>query len=244
MGVLRFDISAWVLRCFAMGFMVLDHLWATVVPGQEWMAWAGRLAYPIFAFLLTEGYRHTGNFKKYLSRMALFALISEVPFDLMGYGTAFFPFHQNVLWTFCLGLLAMNALDKLKAKQKPWLAIPLGAGLMLLLYLAGLLTMADYGGWGVMTVLVFFLFPGNTWWEKAAQVVLLYLINWEFMGSQTLPVEIFGLAMELPRQGMAVFALPLIWLYKGRQGPKTHITKWIGYWFYPVHALILGLLNG
>ncbi len=233
------QLSAWTLRVLAMAFMLCDHLWATLVPGNLWLTCVGRLAFPIFAFLLAEGYRHTGNFKKYLGRMALFAFVAEVPFDLMAYSTAVFPFHQNVLWTFCIALLVMKGLDNMRLRFKPWLSLPLMAGLALLGYLAGLLLMVDYGGWGVMMVLVFWLFPGKTWLEKLCQLICLYVINWNFMGGMLVPVGSF----DFPVQGLAVLALPLIWLYKGKQGLRTPFTKWVGYWFYPAHALVLYLLS-
>lgn len=233
------QLSAWGLRVLAMAFMLCDHLWATLIPGNLWLTMVGRLAFPIFAFLLAEGYRHTGNFKKYVKRMALFAVIAEIPFNLMAYSMPLFPFHQNVLWTFCIALLTMKELDRIKSRFQLWLSLPLMAGLVLVSYLAGLLLMVDYGGWGVMMVLIFWLFPGRNWWEKVAQLVCLYFINWEFMGSMMVPLGSF----EIPLQGLAVLALPLIWLYQGKQGSHTPFTKWVGYWFYPVHALVLYLLS-
>ncbi len=100
----RFDISSAGLHILAMTFMLLDHMWATVTPGQEWMTCVGRMAFPIFAFMIVEGYFHTHDLKKYLLRMVAFALISEVPFDLMYEGLAFYPYHQNVMWTFLIAL--------------------------------------------------------------------------------------------------------------------------------------------
>ncbi len=232
------NLTAWALRLLAMGFMLLDHLWATIIPGQIWMTCVGRLAFPIFAFLLAEGYRHTSDFKKYLKRMALFALISEIPFNLMAYGMVIFPFHQNVLWTFCLALIAMRDIDRLKPKVRPWLAYLMGAAVAYVYHMVGQLAMVDYGGWGILMVLVFYLFPGVNWQQKLAQLACIYLINWEWMGSMHLPIGTFA----LPIQGLAIFALPLIWCYRGQQGPRTRLTKWLGYWFYPVHCLILGLL--
>ena len=172
----KFDLSSAGLHILAMGFMLLDHLWATVVPGNEWMTCVGRLAFPIFAFLIVEGYFHTRNLKKYLLRLLLCALISEIPFNLMYAGRIFYPLHQNGLWTFLisLGLIRWNE----RLREAPLWRRCLRFGLTLVVgMIVGTLTMVDYYGYGVMMVLVFYFFRGDELWQKAGRILGLYWIN-------------------------------------------------------------------
>ena len=118
------DLSASSLHILAMGLMLLDHLWATIVPGQDWMTCAGRLAYPIFAFLLAEGYAHTSSFQRYASRLLFWAVVSEIPFNLMYSSQAIYPYHQNVLWTLLIALCAMRLADLVREKLPVWLGLP------------------------------------------------------------------------------------------------------------------------
>ncbi|MEG2678032.1 MAG: TraX family protein, partial [Oscillospiraceae bacterium] len=122
-------IDASALRLIAISAMLLDHLWGTVVPGNQWMTCVGRIAFPIFAFQLVEGYFHTKSLKKYLLRMLAFAIISEIPFDLMTAGTVFYPFHQNVIFTLLIGLLMIAGIEKVRQKNRVLLTISAGTGI-------------------------------------------------------------------------------------------------------------------
>ena len=68
-------LDAMSLRLLALGLMLLDHLWGTIVPGNMWMTYVGRLAFPIFAFQVTEGFFHTSDRKRYMQRLLLFGLL-------------------------------------------------------------------------------------------------------------------------------------------------------------------------
>lgn len=230
----RFGLNSAALRLLAILFMLLDHLWATVVPGNLWMTCAGRLAFPIFAFQLCEGYRHTGDFRRYCLRLLLFAMLSEIPFNLFYAGSVLFPFHQNVMFTLLLGLLAIRQADMLRREQgikrKSLRCLALLAVLA-----GGVLLFPDYGLRGVMTVLCFFVFREHRLFQLAAMAVL----NIFTFKGQTIPVSLFGLAYDFPIQGFALLALPLIWLYNGEKGPGGKGLRLFWYIFYPLHMLAL-----
>ena len=230
----RFGLDSTALRLLAILFMVLDHLWATVVPGNLWLTCLGRLAFPIFAFQLCEGYRHTSDYRRYRRRLLVFALLSEIPFNLFYAGSVIFPFHQNVLFTLLLGLLAMRQADRLRReegiKKKSLRCLAL-----LLILAGGVVLFPDYGLMGVMTVLCFFVFRDHRLFQLAAMAVL----NIFAFKGQTIPVSLGALAFDFPIQGFALLALPLIWLYNGEKGRGGKGLRLFWYIFYPLHMLAL-----
>ena len=173
----QFDLSAAALHILAMALMLCDHLWATLLPAQEWMTAVGRIAFPIFAFMAVEGYFHTHSFKRYAQRMLVFAILSEIPFDLMYGGTWFYPVHQNVIWTLLIGLLGIRAMEAVREKGKTWLYVLTCVGVTALGAALGTLSMVDYYGSGVLTVFVFYFFHGREWWKLLGQILALYWIN-------------------------------------------------------------------
>ena len=236
-------ISSFTLHIIAMLLMLCDHFWATILFQYDWLTWVGRLAYPIFAFMLVEGYFHTHNLKKYMGRLLFWAILSEIPFNLMYGGGLIYPFHQNVLWTFLIALsgvfLARKAEKKLQHKLA---AIPVWVLCIAVCYVLGILGMTDYYGFGVLTVFLFVLLPGDAWWQKLGQLAGLYWINCEGLGGELLTISVNGHAVEFPEQGLALFALLPIWLYHGRQGCHSKAFQYTCYAFYPVHMLLLSVL--
>lgn len=239
----RFDISAAVLHILAMVLMLMDHLWATLLPAQDWLTCAGRVAFPIFAFMSVEGYFHTHNFKKYAQRMLLFSVLSEIPFDLMYGGTWFYPVHQNVIWTLLMGLLGIHLMETVRKKQKPWVYVLVSAGVVAAGGILGTLCMVDYYGVGVLTVFIFYFFRGRKWWCLLGQLLALYWVNVQMLGGLMYPIQLFGMEFELCQQGLALLALLPIWLYRGRQGYHSKPFQYACYAFYPVHMLILVLVQ-
>ena len=238
----KFEITSLSLHILAMGFMLCDHLWGTIVPGHDWLTCIGRIAFPIYAFLLVEGYFHTKNLKKYVSRLLIFAILSEIPFNLAIGGRLFYPIHQNVIWSFLisLGLLCWNR--KVQG-SKLWKRVLVAMASILLGSLAGLLTMVDYYHAGILTVLAFYFFRGKKWWQYAGQLLCLWYINVEILGAFGYELSLLGHDFFLTRQGLALLALIPIWLYRGRQGHHSKTFQYACYAFYPLHLLILGVIK-
>lgn len=233
-------LNATHLKLIAMVCMLLDHMWATVIPGNLWMTCVGRIAFPVFAFQVAEGYAHTKNFKRYLLRMFLFALVSEVPFNLMMGGRWYYPFQQNVMFTFCLSLLLLRIIDRARARHWALGLVAIVAG-ALVGYCVGTLTFVDYYGYGILMVLAFWLFREVPFGWFIQLAAMLY-INLHMMGGMEIELSLFGASVMFPDQGFAVLAMIPIGLYNGRQGIWSRTFQYAVYAFYPVHMLILALI--
>ena len=239
----RIETTSMSLHMMAMLFMLCDHLWGTVVPGNDWLTCVGRLAFPIFAFMLVEGYFHTRNLKKYVGRLLLFAVISEIPFNLALGSSLFYPIHQNVLWSFLIsiGLIYWN--ERAGKTGKIWKSVAVGILSVILGYLVGLLTMVDFYHAGILTVLVFYFFRQRKWWGYIGQLLCLWYINVEMLGGLSYEWQVLGETVWVSQQSFALLALIPIWLYRGRQGPHSKVLQYTYYAFYPVHLLVLGLVK-
>lgn len=167
------------LKLIASVAMLLDHIGATMLP-WEWLRVVGRLAFPIYCFLLSEGVAHTRSARRYVLRLAAIALLAEVPFDLLLYGKLTFT-RQNVMFTLILGVLAVKSMEK---TDRIWIKI-------LVCTLAILLAewlQVDYGGAGVLLILSMVLVRSMT--ERVLAMASIFLV----MGG----IQIFGLLALIP----------------------------------------------
>lgn len=111
----------------------------------------GRLAFPIYAFLIVEGFLHTKHLKKYALTLLAFAFLSEVPFDLASFQTPLETTYQNVFFTLFLGLMTLYGFQKMKSVGGiPWIALLIGGGLAELIR-------SDYGAYGVGIIFLFYI---------------------------------------------------------------------------------------
>lgn len=223
-------MSSFALHIWAMLLMLCDHLQLTLLPDLPILRCVGRLAFPLFAFMAVEGYLHTRSLKKYLLRLLMLAVISEIPFDLLVSGSVFDPMHQNVIWTIILGLCCIRAFENISADLKKMLS----AVVIIASLAAAIIARVDYSSAGVLTLLAFYAFRGNTVRCRLMQLLSLAFINLVLLG---------GIGFAFPYQALAVLSLPIIWLYDGSQGPHNGFIKTANYLFYPAHMLILALFS-
>ena len=206
-------INTFALKWIAFISMLIEHIGAILFPSSEILRIIGRLAFPIFAYLLVEGFVYTKDVKKYMIRLGIFALISEVPFNLAFFGSIFAPYHQNVFFELFLGILMLYLM--LKAPSKVNQIIILIALLLISDWL-----FLDYGSWGLLMIFVFYRFRE----QKILKLALMVLIN--FLMGYT--------------QIYAGFAALPIAFHNRELGPKM---KMFFYAFYPAHLIILFLIS-
>lgn len=181
----------------------------------------GRLGFPIFCFLLIEGFLHTRNVWKYAFRLFLFALISEIPFNLAFIGSTFYDGYQNVFFTLFLGLFALIAIQFIEKKLTThvWLRYLLIVPVTIIFMIIANFLKTDYSAMGVLTIVIMYILRNNRAWEMVG-------------GCATLTVMSFS-------EITAFFTLIPISKYNGERGLSL---KYIFYAFYPVHLLILYLI--
>ena len=232
------SLSGTALKRIACLSMLLDHIGASLLenglfkqesfwPGgvqlDDVLRLAGRLAFPIFAFQIAEGCIRTHDRRRYALRLLLFAVLTEVPFDLAFSGRPLDPSYQNVLWTLLAGALVCWAADwaqRTPAALHLLAATAAFAGAFWLLEVCH----TDYGGWGMALILLFHLSRGNRLIQLAGLAVFCV-------------ASVGGVSIEL----YALVSLAFIWLYDGRRGYCSRPIQWLCYAFYPVHLLLLWL---
>jgi hypothetical protein len=210
------------LKTVALATMIIDHYGAIFQSGVNIYRIIGRIAFPVYCFLLVEGYFHTGDMKRYGKRLLLFAIVSEIPFDLAFYGKIGFA-HQNIFFTLFIGLAAIYFIENKEGKYSFNNSIVIAA--------AGILAMVfsvDYNIMGVIYILSFY-FTRN--FPKKRQIV--------YMAS----IMLFTNFMSSPLQQFSLLALPLIYFYNGELGLKNKFLQIMFYAAYPLHLLLFYFLK-
>lgn len=245
------------LKLVALFSMLLDHLAKAVlftgalsgvlgVSGdlhlRTMMMAVGRLAFPIFAWFTAEGCKKTKAPKKYLLRMLIFAILSEIPFRLCFYGRITGFITGNVIFTFLFSALAIFASQWLREKKLPYgLAVLIPS---LIAMAACWMIYTDYNAWGCALVLLLYYMPN----EKGRLLglgawITLFQLIWKGSNGGSL-TWISGNDYNLLLQWMVeMLAVLFLAAYNGEKGSDKPWAKWLFYWFYPIHLLLLYLIR-
>lgn len=223
-------IDAFCLKIIAIVGMTLDHI--GIAFGEYLPLWAestlyafGGLTFPIMAFLLCEGYRHTRSVKKYALRLLLFAIITQVPYmwALMN--------QLNVLFTLLLGLLAITCVERIK---NPVLRTLVIAGF------TAASVVCDWGLMGVPMVLMYYYIR-----KKSMKLILPVMVPFLVMGVTSIEALFSGYLQALPQLLYVIvgcgLTVPLLGRYQGQRGRPA---KYLFYIYYPLHIAVLGLARG
>lgn len=205
--------------------MLLDHIGATMVQGYA-LRIIGRIAFPIFCFLMAEGTFYTKNPRKYGLRLMIGALLSEIPFDLAFRGKLTWEY-QNVMLTLFLGFLTVEIIQRTEFDIVKVLAVSGGFAL-------AEWANTDYGGFGVLLVVLFSQTRGKLWFQTIMVAMFSWMIN-------SLKIPVLGILV--PIEMFAIFAMIPIALYSGRKVTSNRAVQWGFYLFYPVHLMILVLVR-
>lgn len=243
------EIAGSTLKIIALVTMLIDHIAATLllelirdgIGGKAlidvyWvMRSVGRMAFPIYCFLLVEGFKYTSDRTKYALRLFCFAAISEIPFDMAFNGGKADMSSNNVFFTLFIGLLTIIVIDWIKAVRKidkshstiKWLlaslikCVVMMAVILIMMILAEFVVCSDYGAAGIGCIVIMYLLMADRELAFGLGVILLGFLAGD--------IEFIALFMVIP-----------IHFYNGKRGMPL---KYFFYAFYPVHLLLLSLLT-
>lgn len=216
------------LKLIACLTMLIDHIGAVFLPGYG-LRIIGRIAFPIYCFLLAEGVHRTNHPVRYGLRLLAGALLAELPFDLLFYGRFTWQ-HQSVMVTLLLGFAAGMCMKQTgKMWLKAILTVPFAAAAQWL--------GTDYGGLGVLLICVFLLtrnMSGRILAQTLGTVLICCFMNSAQIriGGWMLPIQLFAAAAMVP-----------IALYSGRKATKSKLVQVGFYLFYPAHLAVLLMLR-
>lgn len=217
------QMTSAILQIIAIICMVVDHVGLYFFDNPDWMRAIGRIALPLFAMGIVEGFLHTKSRPKYLLRLAICATVADIPHILLNniYG---YPFTHVVLFSFILGIFAMLCLEK-----KGWWLL-----LVPFLVAAGSGLQVDYGFPVVLLIVLFY------WCRKKLKKEKIYYYS-ALLASLAVTMGIRAAIANWPLQLWAIAAFIPLALYNGKKGHR--LPKYAGYVFFPAHLWIIWLIK-
>ncbi len=232
-------MSCFTLKLIALITMIIDHIGAIFFPQYIAFRYIGRLSFPIYAFLLSEGFVHTRSRVNYAARLFVFGIISEVPHDLAFSQKVLDLKSLNIMFELYLGVLALSAAETILEKENKTIFKVLSAFLLALILFASAYFNTAYGIYGIVLMLSYYIFRNDRASCAASGAVV--SIGFNSFKRVTLPLKAFaGTPVKItslnPLQSYAAAASIPIYFYNGKLGP--HKYKWLFYAIYPMHLLL------
>ena len=224
----KFGLTNNQLKIIAMVSMLLDHVGLLFFPNVAIFRILGRIAFPIFAYMIAEGCRYTKNRTKYLGMIAAMAIVFQVV-----YFVAMKSLYQGILVTFSLAIIVIYSIDGILHAKKIWgRLVAIGALILVAVFVFVLPILLsntdfdiDYGAWGILLPVVVYLMPSHPWKVGTASLILL------------LRAVYYTVVVPVPLQWWSLLTIPLFALYNGERGRAK--MKYVFYIFYPAHLVIL-----
>lgn len=217
------------LKIIACVSMLIDHIGAIFFPRIYILRLIGRVSFPIFGFMIAEGFFYTKNVKKYLMRLVLLALVSEIPYDFAFSGKLIDVTSQNVFFTLSIALIGIIVYDRYENTN-----IGIASGSVLVLSLIAFICRTDYDLFGVLIIFGFYLYRGN--FMKISLNLIFYSIL--MCISHVLVSGNFSISNLF--QVVAVLSLFFISKYNNQKG---YNLKFLFYGFYPIHLVLIGIIQ-
>ncbi|WP_194190954.1 TraX family protein [Clostridium chrysemydis] len=224
-------LNSFNLKVIAIVSMVLDHIY-TYINGPTgnsipiWFGYLGKIAAPIFFYLIVEGFYHTRDRGKYLSRLVLFGALMFGVDSLLG-------IQNNIFLSLACSVAIMMGLEYVKKGGNK------SKGIIFTIIMSVVILFTEASGFGLFMTYIFYFFR-----DKKLILSLTYILFSLSSVILTLGQPNFYDQIFLYDYGwMMVFALPLILLYNGKLGIRNKFVKWMFYIFYPLHLIIIVLIS-
>ncbi|MFC7679724.1 TraX family protein [Paenibacillus sp. GCM10028914] len=204
------------MQVLAMLTMLIDHVGLIFFPEQEIWRIIGRIAFPLYVYALVQGYDRTSSRTRYMFRLGLIAVLSQIPYQMALHSTSF-----NVVVTLLAGIIVLRALDRINSFYMSALIVGAASLVMELLEF-------DYGSYGLFLILIFRYVPADklVMWHFTLNLLYVFLNGWILQMWSLLPSIVFAYG-------------PVIWA----RLESIRVRSWVWRSFYPLHLLLLAILQ-
>lgn len=214
-GHISYYVKDDTLKAIALMTMLIDHMGYLLFPKVYLLRIIGRLSFPIFAYLIAKGAKRTTNPRAYMLRLAAFALISQIPYNLFTHQPLDALNNPNIFFSLLAGLCMLRLIRHESQVLRPF---------ALLIFLAAEPLHLSYSYYGLLLMLVFYWFDEKPLYMIIGMIAATLQYYWQYDSNS----QLYALAV-----------LPLL-IHQPKLGIRLH--KWFAYGFYPLHLSVLFLV--